>query len=229
MGCEGLAQRGKGLTGPPNPLPVYNPGLALTPSFTECRRKPHCPPSNQRAIPKLTLCPQFFAQTKGDAARPPPSREKSARPPETSRRSSVPPKGVVNVGFPIGYVNCQSKFISREGFICPPFLSFYWLPTVKALGSCERQMGDKERGFVSYAHALEALSARRKRKGEGEPAVEGRGSEGEANPALRKDRKPSGGRRKGENVCGEEEWREKGRKMCTLACAESLCTAPVQN
>lgn len=143
VGCEGLAQRGKGLTGPPNPLPVYNPGLALTPSFTECRRKPHCPPSNQRAIPKLTLCPQFFAQTKGDAARPPPSREKSARPPETSRRSSVPPKGVVNVGFPIGYVNCQSKFISREGFICPPSLSFYWLLTVKALGSCERQMGTK--------------------------------------------------------------------------------------
>lgn len=166
MGCEGRTQRGKGLTGPSNPHPSSKIGLALAPSFAYRRRKSHCPLNNHGAVPKLTLCPQFFAQSNGDAARPPPSREKSARPPETSRRSSVPPKGV-NVGFPIGYINCQSKFISRGGLICPPFLRFYWLPTVKALGSCEPQKGDKERGFVPYAHALEALHERRKRKGEG--------------------------------------------------------------
>jgi hypothetical protein len=66
----------------PQPLPFQSVAGSPTASL-----------SNQRAIPKLTLWPQFFARSMGDAARPPPSREKSARPPETSRRSSVPPEG----------------------------------------------------------------------------------------------------------------------------------------
>lgn len=142
--AKALRGGGKGLPGPRNPKPVCKLGLAPTPSFPECRRKPYRipkqPKSHPQTHPLLTvLCSEYGRRCTASTV---PRKERATAGNEPTELGASQGGGV-NVGFPIGYVNCQSKFISRESLISPPFLSVYWLPTVKALGSCERQMGTK--------------------------------------------------------------------------------------
>ena len=137
-GGAGKASRGLGTNGPT----PSKPSLALASIFTDCREKSYPPLEQELSRPQTHPLPMFSPQSKGDATRPLPSREKSARPPETRRRSSVAPKGY-KVAFSIGYLTCQSTFISRGGIGFPRFLRSYWLPNAKDLSSCERQMGTK--------------------------------------------------------------------------------------